>query len=159
MKLAKLAPLVALVFVIAALSGRAYAYLTGTGQGTGSAAVAVIDAVGSPPISEPVNAVIEPLFPNGTGDLVVSVANPNPFPIGVRSITVVPGTIEPDDEACTTLPTIDDHVFDLVEVVAAGASRLLTVADGVMLAPDADDACQGVNFTVEVDVEIVTVTA
>lgn len=161
MKLAKLAPLAAVVFIAAALSGRAYAYLTASGEGVGHATVAEVDGaeLGDAPI--PGDALVQPLYPGGTGDLVIAVRNPNPFPVGVSTIAkIVDDTTDrSSNDGCAIELIVPPFTFAPPVRIAAGATRTITVPDGVQMPSTAPDECQGATFTLRIDVQIVTVPA
>jgi hypothetical protein len=64
--------------------GVAYAFWTTTGSGTGGAAAGSATALTFTPGTVNTNV----LYPTGTGDVVITVTNPNPFVVQVDSLTL-----------------------------------------------------------------------
>lgn len=160
MKLAKLAPIVAVVFVGAALGGRSYAYFTAGGTGTGAAEVGGVDEL-TPlgPVGGGANA--DPMFPGGAGDIVVHVRNPNSFPVEVVRVRRLTNTL-----ITSSVPACALHVSVVAIVDVAPGTRLdpgetreLRLVDAATLSEVAPDDCQGATFTIPVSVEIATVVS
>jgi len=115
----------------------------GTGEGYARATVAEALTTESATVQES-------LYPGGTGDLVLRINNPNPFPVTVTSVTQ-DGTITSDDSACDT----GGHGVALAPqtvslAVPASSAQTFTLADAVSMAATSDDACQGALFTIPV---------
>jgi hypothetical protein len=93
------------------------------------------------------------LFPGfNAGDVTVRLENPNPFAVTVRTMTPN-GVTSGDPEACpssnvTVRPADGLALF----VAAASTTGPLTIPDVVSMARDAPDGCQGVGFTIRLDV-------
>lgn len=93
------------------------------------------------------------LYPGGTGDVIVRLSNPNPFPLDVDRIDGS-GVITSDaGAACdaSTGVTFDDRA-GLGLVVPAGSTLTVTLADAATMDATSDDACQGAIFTIPVTI-------
>lgn len=147
-----LAALVAVV-VVACAVGTAVGWWGGPGSGSGSAAIlAPADLTLTPAVPT------TPLFPGGSGDVAVSIANANPFPLDVPSL-----------ELDTTQGNAG-YAVDAIHVGAGCASAALTYTtqdnagagwtvpasstldldldDAVTLDTTSGSACQGATFTI-----------
>lgn len=67
-------------------AGIAYAYWTVSGSGTGSARAATVTNLTISQVT-PVPALTHQLFPASTGDVVLTIGNPNAFPVTITAIT------------------------------------------------------------------------
>ena len=88
------------------------------------------------------------LFPGGTGDVAVTVSNPNPFPVEVASFAL-DGTITSDTLGCDPSNhgvTFTDQAG--IWTVPGSGSLDVNLAGAVAMAADSAAACQGANFTV-----------
>jgi hypothetical protein len=85
------------------------------------------------------------LYPGGSGDVVYSVTNPNPFPVRVTGVS--PGAVT-GEGACgaSSFTTSTGTVAPVT--IAADATATVTVVGGVTMVVAATDACQGVVVTV-----------
>ena len=97
----------------------------------------------------------KPLYPGGTTNLTVTVANQNDFPIKITSLT--PGenavTADPDhrDAGCrNTGVVVAQDVMVVSWEVPKNTIGVFTVPDGVRMTNSSDSACQGATFTIPV---------
>jgi len=112
---------------------------TGDGAARSGAADALIVSPGVPDVA---------LFPGGTGDVAVSVENPNAWPVTVTSFTVT-GPIVSDDAACDAAGhhvTVADQTGEWL--IPAGETVEIHLADAASMGLDAASECQAVTFTV-----------
>jgi len=97
----------------------------------------------------------KPLIPGGTGNLVVTVTNDHDFPITITSVTPGGGNIIADDEhreaGCTKPGVIVARESVSVRwEVPRNTVGAFTVAEGLAMGLDSDEACAGATFTVPV---------
>lgn len=121
-----------------------------TAQGTGSGAAASQNG----PLALAVSAsgtIATPLVPGGTGDLVLTVSNPNDFPVHVTSVSASgPVVVNGSLGACSgSAVTVAVPAAELPVVVPAGAVSLpLRFVAGTAMAASADQGCQGATFQI-----------
>lgn len=91
------------------------------------------------------------LYPGGTGDLSLTVTNPNPFAVTINSVTGS-GTITSDKgAACNASTGVSfTNTSGLSQSVAAGATISFSLAGKVAMSSASDTTCQGATFTVPV---------
>jgi len=96
------------------------------------------------------------LYPGGTGDLKLKVANPNPFPVRITAVSLTSGgTITSNVGACNTAGhgvTFTNQSGLTIDLAANAAATVVTVAGSVHMASSSDNSCQGAIFTIPVDV-------
>ena len=137
------------LFAGAMLAGSiAFAAWTATGSGSGyakatsAAPLTTVDVSGS---------TVADLYPGATGDLLLRISNPNPYPVTVTDVDGS-GVIDSNVGACdgaTGVTFTDQSGLDL-DVPANGAATF-TLVDTVQMSNASDNACQGAVFTVPVD--------
>jgi len=134
----------------------AYAAWTSSGSGSGTisagnaSALVVADAHSA-----------STLYPNGTGDLVVTLTNNNPYNVSVTAIaqgalssgSATPAAITVDNghSSCNVSSvTLTAPALSGVVVGKNGGTYTLTLHNAVAMDNSAVDACQGATFTVPV---------
>jgi hypothetical protein len=98
-------------------------------------------------------STVADLYPGGTGNVLVSVTNPNPFAVTITSI-VGAGTITSNAGApCTasTGVTFTDQT-GLSLALAAGATTTFTLSGKAAMSNASVTSCQGAIFTIPVTV-------
>jgi hypothetical protein len=138
-------------------AGVAYAAWTSNGTGTGTAAAGSAQVLTTITLEGTAVAAGGLLYPGGTGDVVVKVHNPNPYPVRLTSIapngavTAVAGT---GAGTCTTTGvTFDGATWsDDSHVVGANGDVKFKLADTAHMANTSDDGCQGATFSVPVTI-------
>jgi Putative metal-binding motif len=130
----------------ASIAGLAFAEWLASGTGEGYAKSRTAQAL----TTESVTAS-ESLYPGGTGDLVIRIHNPNPFPATLTSVTPN-GAITSDNPACDAggHGVTFTGVSGLSDVIDANASTNVTLVGALSMAPSSANECQGVTFTVPV---------
>ena len=114
------------------------------GSGYAKALAAVNLTVGS-------STVTAQLYPGGTGDLFLTVTNPNPFGVTVTSVTGAGAITSDKGAACNTSTGVTyTDTAGLGQVVGAGATVSFTLAGKVAMSNASDSSCQGAIFTVPV---------
>jgi hypothetical protein len=146
----------AVVGGIGVATGVGFAAWTASGNGTGQS-----KAIARQALTVEASVASEQLYPGATADVVMTVKNPNPYPISLSSIysngTIVPGnagcTAENDGvsfAAAWAAPTKKA----LTGIVLAGKSSYeLTIKDGIAMSNDSVDACSASTFTVPVAID------
>ncbi|GLW29674.1 hypothetical protein Areg01_26140 [Actinoplanes regularis] len=122
--------------------------LTGTGAANATAGSAAELTV--------TNVTVTQLTPNVTGNVVLTVNNPNPFPVRVTGFTFT-GLTKGQGEDCNvganiTFPTgtLSSTPADLLVPAKVGASngtKTITYTGSIRMKADADDNCQGAVFS------------
>lgn len=139
-------------------SGIAYAVWTVTGSGTASARA----GTALPPS---VTAVVGTsftsgfLYPGGTGDLKVSVTNPNPYPVQVTDVLPVAGAVTGSGGigSCTTTGvSFAGRTLTTGNVYSSHQTKILTLQKAVSMSNAADNGCQNAVFSIPVSVTLVS---
>jgi hypothetical protein len=157
---------VAGVFVLLFGGSVAVASWTATGTGQGSARAASVSGLvvtaGSPlGALYPLPADTTPAtgYGSGTvGSVSTTVANPNPFPVTITSVTVGSVTSSPlGGRTCaagSVLPTSSAPIAlsPPVTLAAGSAPTAVTVPGALYMVSTAEDGCQGASFSVPVTV-------
>lgn len=142
------------LFVVGALIGGvlfgsiAWAAWTATGSGNATAKAQTASALTTVDVSASTPAT---LYPGATGDTLVRISNPNPYPVQVTGVTGS-GTITSDQGAAcnaSTGVTYTNQTGLTLNVAAASASTF-TLSNSVAMSNASDNACQGAVFTIPV---------
>jgi nitrogen regulatory protein PII len=126
----------------------AFAAWTATGSGSGYAKATTAQALTTVDVSATTGAT---LYPGATGNVKLSVSNPNPYAVTVSSVTGN-GAITSDKGAscnASTGVTYTDQT-GLSIVVPAASSTTVTLANAVSMSNASDNSCQGAVFTIPV---------
>jgi hypothetical protein len=142
-----LGAVVALVLGLGA--GAAYGYFTSTGHGSGTASTGTAASV---TVNEATGTVSTPLFPGSTGDMLVSLTNPNSYAVTITSITLN-GTITPDSghPSCTTAGVTLQTLTGLSINVTSGTDHL-DISNAVAMGASSSNGCQSATFQVPVTI-------
>ncbi|MHB8594113.1 MAG: hypothetical protein ACYDB3_07225 [Acidimicrobiales bacterium] len=133
--------------------GAALAYFTGSGAGSGSAStgalapVTVAAATGTPGTS---------LLPGGSGDVILDVTNPNPYPVTLIDV-MGNGNITADapNSSCTTTGvTFHDQTGLSVDIPGNGAVTPVDLSGAASMGTTSLSACQGAEFSVPVSITV-----
>ena len=130
-----------------ALTGTAYAFWTATGSGTGTASAGTAQSLTTTVAS--VTGGL--LYPGGTGDVRLTVNNPNPFPVKISAVTSM-GSATSSSATCDANGngvTFTDRT-NLNQPVPAGGSATFSLLGAAAMDIASDDACQGATFTLPV---------
>jgi hypothetical protein len=94
------------------------------------------------------------LYPGATGDVVVTVTNPNPFQVTIGKIDGTGGAITSDKgascDASTGVTFTDQDTLNLQ--VPAGQTRTFTLSNAASMDNTAAQACEGAVFAIPVTV-------
>jgi len=137
------------LFAGAMLAGSiAFAAWTATGSGSGYARADTAQALTTVDVSASTAAT---LYPGATGDVVVRISNPNPYPVLVTDVAGS-GVIDSDTTAAcdaSTGVTFTDQTGLSVSVPAGGASTV-TLSGSAQMDNSSHTTCQGAVFTIPV---------
>jgi hypothetical protein len=140
---------VVVTFVGVAMAGTiAFAAWTAGGTGNGYSKATTAQNLTTVDVSASTTAQ---LYPGGTGDLKLSVTNPNPYAVTVTSVAGS-GTITSDKGAACNAATGVTYTNQtgLTQAVGAGATATFTLTGSVAMSNSSDNSCQGGVFTVPV---------
>lgn len=133
-------------------SGSALAMWTTSGTGTGSAAAATSLALTTTAVT-PAGTL---LHPGGSGDLRITISNPNPFAVTVTSVAAGAGSITSDKVGCSgattgvSLATQNGSWVVPAKVGAVNGTATVLLANALSMSNASDTTCQGAVFTVPV---------
>jgi hypothetical protein len=142
----------AIAVVLGLGAGTAFAYFTSSGSGSGTASTGSVQAVTVLPAA---GAVTNKLFPGASGDLVVTLSNPNSFPVTITNVSGN-GTVTGSGGlgTCSTTGVSVPTQSGLTITVLAG-THSVTIPDGVSMDATSDSGCQNATFSVPVTLTVV----
>lgn len=129
-------------------AGVAFAAWTASGSGNGYAKAQTVQSLTTVDASASTTAQ---LYPGGTGDVKVTVSNPNSFPVTITGVSGN-GTITSDKGAAcnaSTGVTFTDTT-GLSNSVAASGSTTITLTGKAAMSSSSDNTCQGAVFTIPI---------
>jgi hypothetical protein len=132
-------------------AGSAYAYFGAHGSGSGNS-VAASAYPSSVKLTTSGTTTATLLHPGGTGDVAVSVTNPNSFNVKLTAINLTPasatGCTTPALSALTPASyTVSGSPVTLPLAITAGSTVTVTVVGGVQMGASSSN-CQNVTLTV-----------
>jgi hypothetical protein len=138
-------------------AGVAYAFWKLSGTGTGSARAGSAIELNLSGVSDD----SKPLYPGGTSNLTVTVANDNAFPITVTTLSPGKGKASADEShrrsGCTnTGVVVTKEVNEVSWKVPKNSVGVFRLADGIRMTNHSDTACQGATFTIPVQATAVS---
>jgi Putative metal-binding motif len=131
---------------MASVAGLAFGEWLATGAGEGYARSGIAEA-----LTTEFAEASDTLYPGGTGDLVLRIHNPNPFPVTVTTVGGN-GPITSSDSACNAAGhgVTFTGVANLNLVVGAETSQTFTLVGALSMSLDSANECQGDTFSVPV---------
>jgi hypothetical protein len=142
--------LVALVgLIVVGVTTGAWAYFTSTGSGAGNASTSTLQGVTVAAVSGSPNS---PLYPGGTGDVILNIANSNAFAVKLVDVSGN-GTISADSAhaGCTTTGVSFTNQTALSITIPANSTSFAADLPGAASMSAASlNACQGATFTIQV---------
>lgn len=137
------------LFAGAMLAGSiAFAAWTATGAGSGYAKASSAQALTTVDVSA---STVATLYPGATGDVLLRIANPNPYPVTVTDVAGS-GAIDSDAVAACDASTgvaFTNQTGLSLNVPASGAATF-TLAGSVAMSNSSHTSCQGAIFTIPV---------
>jgi hypothetical protein len=138
--------LVGIMTAVLLVGGVALAAWTATGTGSGYAQATSAEA-----LTTSVATTVGDLYPNGQGDLEITINNPNDYPVAVTSIASSgPAVTSPTDAACDLATGVSLTTQNGSWYVAANGSTTLDLDNAVSMSNASDNACQGKKFVIPV---------
>jgi hypothetical protein len=140
---------------VVAAAGTGYAYWSATATGTGSGTTASGRTAAQALTTSTPTTTGAALRPEGTGDVVVTITNPNSFPVSVTAIALNAAGAK----GCTTPaltagsnPTysVGGTATSLPLGIAANGSKTVVVNGAVTMGATASSDCQGTTLSVPV---------
>jgi hypothetical protein len=140
-------------------AGVAFAAWTATGTGAAGAKATAFQA-----LTVSAGTTTAQLYPGSSGDAVVSVTNPNPFPVKITQVAqdVSAGKFVSSDQganctdaAASTHPTgvsLTSATGAPLATIAANSTSSFTLTGKVAMANTSDTLCQGATFSIPVAV-------
>jgi hypothetical protein len=139
------------IVVMLVVAGGALAYYTAAGSGSGSATVGTPDVL-TITASTPAAGL---LYPGGTGEVDLTISNPNAFPVRVNSLVLGGDGIGSDHAGCDTsslhyeTQTNSGAGWDVPAGDGTTPGTLdVQLTDALSMDSDASNECQGATFTI-----------
>lgn len=135
-------------------AGSAFAYFTSTGSGSGAATVGHVTGV---TVLKSTGTASPKLQPGASGDLKLTITNPNHFTVTVVHIKQAPGTIGVSGAkgACTGATSgVSVPTETISYSVGAGGTYTITIATGAHLGTTSPTGCQGATFSIPVTITV-----
>lgn len=134
--------------LVLGVAGLVYAAWTTSGDGAGYAKAGSAQALTTVDVSASTSAT---LYPGATGDVLLKIANPNPYPVRITAVTGN-GAITADagHAGCvTTGVTFVDQSGKAIDIAASSQTQV-TLAGAAKMSNASDNGCQGATFTIPV---------
>jgi hypothetical protein len=128
----------------------AFAAWTATGSGNGYAQAKTAQLLSTVDVSA---STVAQLYPGGTGDVKISMVNPNDYPVRVTTITRNAAITSDKGSACdaSTGVTFDNQTLLTLDVPAHSLGTPFTLTGAAHMSNASDNSCQGAIFTIPVD--------
>jgi hypothetical protein len=132
--------------------GAAYGFFVSAGAGSGTATVGTTAPV---TVLEATGTITNELYPGTTGDLLVTLDNPNTYPVAITAIAGN-GTVTGAGGvgSCTTTGVSVPSQSGLNISVASGSSVSAVIPGAVSMGAASDTGCQGATFQVPVTLTV-----
>ena len=133
-------------------AGAAYAYFTSSGSGSGGVTVGNMQTV---TLATATATPTTPLLPGGTGDVSLSVDNPNNFAVTLVSVaqaqssTITADSGHPD---CTTTGVTFTSQTGLTKTIQANSTASVDLAGAVSMDKSSSAGCEGATFSIPVTI-------
>ena len=146
--------------------GAAFAYFTASGSGTGQAKAATVTNLSIAAAATP--SVGHALYPGATGDVVLTITNPNAFPVTITALTLPSSTTYATGFSNSSLTTpiagctasggsaslvawnfaanSGSHTLTSSLTVAASGTLTVTMTNDAFMGTTAPAACEGAFF-------------
>jgi hypothetical protein len=145
-RLIRRSTVLAALLALLAAAGIAFAAWTATGTGSGYAKATTAQPLTTVDVSATTPAT---LYPGATGDVLLRIDNPNPYPVVVTDVTGN-GSITASNGGCNASSVTFTDQTALSLNVPAGSSATFTLAGAAQMSTSANDSCQGAVFTIPV---------
>jgi hypothetical protein len=96
------------------------------------------------------------LYPGGTGDVKVTVHNPNPFGVTITSVAGTGGPVTSDQAGCNAASVTYTDQSSLSLSLGAGATQTFTLTGAAAMSSSANQSCEGAVFAIPVTLAATT---
>jgi hypothetical protein len=155
MRRRNLVALAAGLLALAIGAGAAFAYFTARGSGAGSSSSGTLTTV---VLQANAGSPSAPLYPGGTGDVILTVKNPNSYPVTLVSAALKSGgTITPDSNhsSCTTTGVTFSNWSGSVPITAINAATQTIDLHGTSsMSASSASGCQGATFSIPITIAV-----
>ena len=144
------------------VSTPAWAYFTAGGSGTGTATAGTLKPLVILPATT--GTLTTPLYPGATGDLILTVTNPNPTPVTLRSVSQGGGVSVQAGPGCTNDPNWPatagnsgvhmTSVIGLEIAIGGGSTTTVHLPGAASMSVTSAAACQDATFQIPVTIEV-----
>jgi hypothetical protein len=127
-----------------------------TGSGTGYAKAGTSSSL---TLGDASASTVADLYPGATGNVKISVTNPNPFPVSITTVSQTASTSITSDKgaSCNSSTGVTFSTQSgLSLALGAGATQTFTLNGAVAMSNASANACQGAIFSIPVDVAAVS---
>jgi hypothetical protein len=139
---------VSLLFGIMAVASVAYAAWTASGSGQGYAKAGTAQALTTVDVSASTTAS---LYPSGTGNVLLRISNPNPYPVQVTTVSGSGAVTSDKGAACDASTGVTfTNQAGLTLSVPASSAATFTLTGAAAMSNASDNSCQGAVFTIPV---------
>ncbi|MBG0740861.1 hypothetical protein IV500_15910 [Paeniglutamicibacter antarcticus] len=151
-----------LALVCGLVSTPALAYFTAGGSGTATAAAGTLQPLIVLPATT--DSSTGPLYPGGTGDLILNVTNPNSKQVRLQRVSQAGGVGVQGGFGCTGDPgwpnTVGNSGVSILDInslnvlLPGGSTQVLHLRGAAAMSVISAAACQGASFDVPVTIEV-----
>jgi len=132
--------------------GAAFGYFTSSGSGSGAASVGTASPV---TVLEATGTVTNKLYPGTTGDLLLTLDNPNTYPVTIYSVSGN-GTVTGSGGIgmCANTGVSVAAQSGLNVAVGSGSSVNVLIPGAAQMSSSSDSGCQGATFQVPLTITV-----
>jgi hypothetical protein len=144
--------LLAIIAAAFCLSARiAYGYFTSSGSGSATASAGSLRPVSIEAIA---GTPRTPLLPGGTGDVILTVDNPNSFDVTVVSVTGSGAITAVGNPTCTAHSGVTFNPPSGPDLLVVPGPNHLDLARAAAMSTTSSDSCQGATFSIPVTITV-----
>jgi hypothetical protein len=132
-------------------TGIAYAYFTSSGSASATASTGSLLPV---IIETSAGSSSTPLLPGGTGDVTLTVDNPNSFDVTVVSVTGAGAITAVGNPACTADSGVTFRPPSHPDLLILPGTNHLDLTDAAAMSTTSADSCQGATFSIPVTITV-----
>lgn len=141
--------IIAAAFCLSA--GTAYAYFTSSGSGSATASAGSLRPV---TIEATTGTPGTPLLPGGTGDVTLTVDNPNSFDLTVVSVTGTGAITAVGNPACTEHSGVSFNPPSSPDLLIVPGTNHLDLAGSAAMSTASSGSCQRATFSIPVTITV-----
>jgi hypothetical protein len=141
--------IIAAAFCLSA--GVAHAYFTSSGSASATASAGTLRPV---VINATAGTSSTPLLPGGTGDVTLTVDNPNSFDVTVVSVAGSGAITALGNPACTAHSGVSFNPPSNPDLLIVPGTNHLDLAGAAAMSTTSSDSCQGATFSIPVTITV-----